>query len=220
MESRYNIKKETEIKTSVYFNPTEIHNLDDIKTILENNDSISVYPNSEESGSADNNFKNVIDYIYRIFDKSRFLCKGIGSQYLLESFERQDAVVVIGSLIDILPNGNVFGFAGLKFNQSENSLYIDIICSHSGIKGAGDFLIKKLEDISRNLSIDKIYLKSVEWAISFYEKYGYIKQDTSCIDDCLMIKTIRKKFGGKKRKTKRRKTNKNKTNKRRPRKNQ
>jgi hypothetical protein len=215
MESRYNIKKETEIKTSIYFNPTEIHNLDDIKIILENNDSISVYPNSEdESESTDNNYKNVTDYIYRIFDKSRILCKGIGSQYLLESFNRNDAVVVIGSLMDILPNGNVFGFAGLKFNQTENSLYIDIICSHTGIKGAGDFLIKNLEDICRNLSIDKIYLKSVDSAISFYEKYGYIKQERTCIDDCLMIKTIRKKIGGKKRKTN--KKNKiNKTKKRR-----
>jgi hypothetical protein len=202
MESRYNIKKEMEIKTSIYFNPTEIHNLDDIKTILENDASIRVYPNSEdESESIDNNYKNVTDYIYRIFDKSRVLCKGIGSQYLIESFNRNDAVVVIGSSMDILPNGNVFGFAGLKFDQTENSLYIDIICSHSGIKGAGDFLIKKLEDICRNLSIDKIHLKSVEWAISFYEKYGYIKQDTSCVDDCLMIKTIRKKIGGKKRKS-------------------
>jgi hypothetical protein len=72
-----------------------------------------------------------------------------------------------------------------------------------------------LEDICRNLSIDKIYLKSVEWAISFYEKYGYVKQDTSCLDDCLMIKNIRKKIGGKKRKTRKtRKTNKtNKTKK-------
>jgi len=209
MESRYNIKKEMEIKTSVYFNPREIHNLDDIKIILENDTSISVYPNSEDdSESTYNNYKNVTDYIYRIFDKSRVLCKGIGSQYLIESFNRNDAVVVIGSSMDVLPNGNVFGFAGLKFNQEENSLYIDIICSHTGIKGAGDFLIKKLEDISRNLSIDKIYLKSVEWAISFYEKYGYIKQDTSCVDDCLMIKNIRKKIGGKKRKTKRNKTNK------------
>lgn len=218
MESRYNIKKETEIKTSVYFNPTEIHNLDDIKTILENDHSVSVHPNSEEGESVDNNFKNVTDYIYRIFDKSRFLCKGIDSEYLLESFERHDAVVVIGSSMDILPNGNVFGFAGLKFDQTENSLYIDIICSHSGIKGAGDFLIKKLEDICRNLSIDTIHLKSVAWAISFYEKYGYIKQDTSCTNECLMIKTIRKKIGGKKRKTKRRKTKRRKT--KRSRKNQ
>ena len=48
----------------------------------------------------------------------------------------------------------------------------------------------------------KIYLKSVNSAISFYEKYGFIKKNPLCDDMCLIIKTINKKIGGKTKKRK------------------
>ena len=53
------------------------------------------------------------------------------------------------------------------------------------------------------LHLTKIYLTSVKSAISFYEKYGFIKKNPLCDDMCLMIKTIKKNIGGKtnKRKT-------------------
>ena len=47
-----------------------------------------------------------------------------------------------------------------------------------------------------------IYLKSVKSAISFYEKYGFIKKNPLCDDMCVMIKTINKKIGGKTKKRK------------------
>ena len=109
-----------------------------------------------------------------------------------------DAVIIIGSTMDILPNGNIFGFALINFDEKTNSIYIDVICSHIGIKGAGDILINQIEDISRRLFIGKIHLKSVKSAISFYEKYGFIKNDKLCDDMCTMIKNINTKNGGKK----------------------
>jgi len=48
----------------------------------------------------------------------------------------------------------------------------------------------------------KIYLKSVKSAISFYEKYGFIKKNPLCDNMCLMIKNINKKLGGKTKKRK------------------
>jgi predicted GNAT family N-acyltransferase len=98
---------------------------------------------------------------------------------------------------------NIFGFALIKFDQKHNSIYIDVICSHIGIKCAGDILIKEIEYISKTLSMTEIYLKSVNTAISFYERYGFTKYNKLCDDMCLMIKSIKKKNGGKKRKDKR-----------------
>jgi len=199
MSLRYNINN-IDTKTHIYFKPTESNNLDDIKTLLEQDDTMYIYPNNEVVNQY-NSYKNVTDYIYRIIKKTKFLCKGLNPNYILDSFDNVDAVVIISSSINILPNGNIFGFALINFNEQSNSIYIDVICSHIGIKGAGDILINKIEDISRRLLITKIELKSVKRAISFYEKYGFTKYDKSCDDMCLMMKSINTKNGGKKRKT-------------------
>ena len=58
--------------------------------------------------------------------------------------------------MNILPNGNIYGFALVEFHEKYNSIYIDVICSHLGIKGAGDVLIKTVEDISRKLLMSEI----------------------------------------------------------------
>lgn len=181
---KYNIKNnEKNIKTYIYFNSTKNNKLEDIQLLLDN-ENFNIYPNS---------YKNVTEYIYRIVNNSNFLCKGLNPEYILQSFDEVDAVVVIGSQMNILPNGNVFGFASIKFDEKHNSIYIDVICSHIGIKGAGDILIKTIEHISKTLLMTKIYLNSVESAISFYEKYDFVKEDKSCNDMCVMIKTLRQR---------------------------
>lgn len=200
MSLRYNVKNNIDTKTHIYFKPTESNNLHDIKLLLEDDDKINVYPNNEDL-NPHNSYKNVTDYIYRIITELKFLCKGLYPDYILDSFDDVDAVIIIGSTMDILPNGNIFGFALINFDEKTNSIYIDVICSHIGIKGAGDILINEIEDISRRLFIGKIQLKSVKSAISFYEKYGFIKQDELCDNMCTMIKNINTKKGGKKGKT-------------------
>jgi hypothetical protein len=188
MSAKYNLQKYGDIHTHVFFRPTGTNDLEDIKTILESDDNIRVYPNSEDMKS----YYNVADYIHRLIVKSEFLCKGINPEYVDDSFKQVDAVVVIGSS-NILPNGNLFGFALIKFDEHNNAIYIDVICSHIGIKGAGEFLLKTLEHIGRTLLMTEIYLTSVKTAITFYEKYGYIKIHKSCEQMCLMLKSIRRK---------------------------
>jgi predicted GNAT family N-acyltransferase len=201
MSLRYNIKNNIDTKTHIYFKPTENNNLDDIKVLIEDDKKLHIHQNDEYVNKY-NNYTNVKDYIIGIINKTGFFCKGLNSDYISDSFDNVDAVVIIGSLMDILPNGNIFGFALIKFDQKHNSIYIDVICSHIGIKGAGDILIKEIEYISEKLLMTEIYLNSVDTAISFYERYGFTKYDKSCDDMCLMIKSIKKKNGGKKRKTK------------------
>jgi hypothetical protein len=198
MSLRYNLKNDGNIKTYVYFKPTESNILDDIKLLISSDDEIQVYPNNEnEDVNASNSYKNITDYIYRIIKKSEFLCKGLNPQYVSDSFKTSDAVVVIGSSINLLPNGNIYGFALINFDEAHNSIYIDVICSHNGIKYAGEILLQKIQDICGKLFMTKIHLKSVKSAISFYEKYGFTKKEPLCDHMCLMIKTINKKIGGK-----------------------
>jgi len=202
MSLKYNIKNSKNNKISIYFKPTDRNHLDDIKLLLDDDANINLYHNNNESES--NSYKNVTDYIYRIIDKSGFLCKGLNPDYILDSIDDADAVVVVGSSMNILPNGNIFGFALIQFDEKYNSIYIDVICSHVGIKGAGDILIKALEYISKKLFMTEIYLTSVKSAITFYEKYGFTKYDKLCNDMCIMIKSLKKR-GGRKRKTRKNK---------------
>jgi hypothetical protein len=196
MSLRYNINNRN-TKTHIYFKPTDNnYHLHDIKIILDNDDKINLYHNNNESES--NSYKMVTDYIYRIINKSGFLCKGLNPNYILNSIQDADAVVVVGSSMNILPNGNIFGFALIQFHEKYNSIYIDVICSHIGIKGAGDILINDLIYISKKLFMTEIYLTSVKSAITFYEKYGFTKYDKLCNDMCLMIKSMNKNYGGKK----------------------
>lgn len=212
MSLRYNLKNDEDIKKYVYFKPTESNILDDIKTLIETDAEIKVYPNNEDVDSY-NSYKNIKDYIYRIITNSKFLCKGLNPSYVYDSFDTVDAIVIIGSSINLLPNGNIYGFALINFDEAHNSIYINVICSHIGIKYAGDILIKTIQDICGKLFMTNIYLNSVKSAISFYEKYGFTKKEPLCDDMCLMLKTINKKAGGKtnkRKKTKRiKKTKKN-----------
>jgi hypothetical protein len=200
MSLRYSIRDSADTKTYIYFKPTENTDLDDIKMLLGSEGSIEVYDDAEGS-DPNNSYKNVKDYIYRIITSSEFLCKGLNPEYILDSFDEVDAVVIVGSTMNILPNGNVFGFALIKFEERTNSLYIDVICSHVGIKGAGELLINQIGDICSHLFITKVQLKSVKSAISFYEKYGFIKTGV-CKNLCLMEKSIRTTAHGKRTKTK------------------
>ena len=157
LKYRYNIKNIEEHKTYIYFNPTKINptksnNLEDINNdldaikllLIEDDDRIDVYPNNEDVNQSNNSYKDVTDYIYRIINNPEFLCKGLNPDYILKSFDNVDAVVIIGSLMNILPNGNIFGFALINFDQDHNSIYIDVICSHKYIEGAGDILMKEI----------------------------------------------------------------------------
>jgi N-acetylglutamate synthase-like GNAT family acetyltransferase len=209
LDEKFDINKKTTI-TYICFNPTK-HNLEDIKVLIEHNTySIHIYPNNEDTNNSYENIKNYIStkIINEIF------CKGLSYGYIFDSFDNVDAVVIIGDSNDILPNGNIFGFALIKFNQKRNSIYIDVICSHYGIKGAGKKLIEEIENISKTLSMKKIYLNSVKKVISFYEKYGFIKDyEKSCkIDTC---KKMIKYINGGKRKTQKKSRKINKTRKNR-----
>ena len=56
----------------------------------------------------------------RLISKSEFLCKGLNHDYIVTSFDNADAVIIIGSSMNVLPNGNIFGFALINFDEKHN----------------------------------------------------------------------------------------------------
>jgi len=220
MDSKFNLKS-LDISQYIYFNPTKIASIEDIKTIVELDNTFKL-PNE---ANVNDNYANLSDYIYRNIRNSNFLCKGLNANYVKDAFTTSDAVLAISSSgVELMPNGNIFGFALLIFDETDNSIYIDVICSHSGIKYAGEVMINKVLELCEMLLIKKIKLKSVTSAIPFYEKYGFVKIGL-CADSnqlCEMEKIYKKKaIGGKSKASRKRfgKTNKRKKTKKSKRKN-
>ena len=123
MSLKYNLKNDGNIQTYVYFKPTESNNLDDIKKIIKHDHKIDhkikVYPNNLDVDPY-NSYENVTDYIYRIITESKFLCKGLSPSYIYDGFYTADALIIIGSSMDLLPNGNIYGFALINFDIKDN----------------------------------------------------------------------------------------------------
>ena len=219
MNNKYNIKNDTNVQTYIYFkperslfNPTK-DKRNKFWLNFEADPKFKVYPNGNDIDSDDdeddttvqniyeNSYKNVTDYIYRLITNSKFLCKGLNAEYVAKTFDIADAIVIVGSKNNILPNGNIFGFALINIDnpgREYKSIYIDVICSHIGIQGAGHILMNAIEYIGRQLSMNHIYLRSVPRAEAFYKKYGFLKYGKECnYDGCIMRKYINRKKGGK-----------------------
>jgi hypothetical protein len=178
---------------------------------LEGDTNFKVYPDSNDVDGDDGttlqnlyetSYKNIAEYIYRLTKNSQTLCKNLPDYVGLKSFYSADAIVIVGSKNNILPNGNIFGFALININGPQqrppNSINIYVICSHTGIQGAGHILINAIEYIGRKLLMTHIYLRSVPKAEEFYKKYGFLKYGQECTyDGCIMRKYINRKKGGK-----------------------
>jgi hypothetical protein len=174
---KYDIRKSEKIKTSVYFR------INDIVTRLH---TPSMQIDVEPHGHT---YKEITKRIDKMVQDG-LLCKGLSHTHISGVFDKADAVFVVHSS-DILPNKEtILGFALVQFLLHEEAFYVNIICSHKEVKGAGEFLLKKMEEISRKLSKKYIKLDSVNSAITFYEKFGFVKDIKTCNHMCLMIKRL------------------------------
>jgi hypothetical protein len=188
MSSKYVISSDN-VSTSIFFNPIYKRRVEDIILMLESNDENKVYSKKAI-------YKEITEYVNKKVSHTKSFCKGLNEEYITYSIDEMDAIVAIGTKgMDILPNGNIFSFALIKFNDNDNSIYIDVICSNANIKGAGDVLIRSIENISKTLYITKIKLKSVYDAITFYKRYGFSKiKSCDDVDElCEMEKIVEKK---------------------------
>lgn len=96
---KYAIKSPRNVKHHLFVNPAARHGLEDILTLLELQTALEI-----SSGPA---YQEVSRYIERLVNKSGFLCRGLNPDYVVESLASADAVIVVGSSMSVLPNGNV-----------------------------------------------------------------------------------------------------------------
>ena len=189
-----------ELKTHIFFNPYTFHDLEDIKTLLSSDFVIDF-----------EDYDDIKKYVMPKVINDTLCGGGLNDRYVYYSFDQVDAIVILGSN-NILPDGNIYGFALVNFDEAKNAIYIDVICSNKDVRGAGEILIRDIERMTNILLMNGIYLNSVKSAIKFYEKFGFKKHDDSCVDMCLMIKSLKKK---KTKDAKGRKTNKHRISRRR-----
>ena len=111
------------------------------------------------------------------------MCMGVESGYILEKFDECDYVVVLTEIDKPVYSfrkeafiDNLCGLVFLKehspkdYTKNTDYLYISLICS---IKGVGNHLMKKCEDIARMLNKTKIKLDSLDAPLGFYLYKGY-----------------------------------------------
>jgi hypothetical protein len=191
------------VKNYLYFNPPAIEDefgdTTNIKTIIETLPILSVHPKQEEIPFKTELYrqvsKNIID---TVLDTDKF-CSGINDAYIKQSITDSDAILVV----ETTRNKVLYGFVTLKFLSSKNTLYIDLICTNTDIKGVGKHILKLIDEICEITGINNITLKSVTSAVTFYLKHNFV-----CDGQCNLKKTLtfeKGKGDNNKRKTSKRK---------------
>lgn len=191
-DAKFALKK-TQTQTSIFFNNSKLNDndfLESVKLVVEESGNYDVFPKPDSTGNTD--YRSVCMLINSKITHSEALCKGLNPTYIKGEMPRTEAIIAIGSKgMDILPNGNLFAFAMLVLDERRNSMYLDIICSNNGIKGAGHILMTEINRIAKSMFITKITLNSVFDAVEFYEKYGFVRQEVCKEGDlCEMTKRI------------------------------
>jgi hypothetical protein len=201
------------VKNYLYFNPDAIEDefgdTTNIKTIIETLPTLSVHPKQEEVQFKSELYsqvsKNIID---TVLDTDKF-CGGINDGYVKQSIADSDAILVV----ETTRNKVLYGFVTLNFVNSTNTLYIDLICTNTDIKGVGKHILKLIDEICEITGINNITLKSITSAVTFYLKHNFV-----CEGQCNLKKTLIFEKGkgnnNNKRKTTKRKIKKRKTTKR------
>ena len=185
----------------LFFNPAIIKKNDykhnKYNFLLENTGDLTIYPNKDDSEKMKTSlFKKFRDELYKDIRSSKKFCDGLQASYVKDSLKDCDAILRIES--SMTRSKKINGFATLKLLKNSKSLYIDVICTNTDIKGTGSYMIKLLTKLCDDISLEHIKLSSATQALPFY-----LKTDFECDPLCKMIKDIK---GGNK--TKRRHLNK------------
>ena len=190
-KTRTSIRDMENHMSMIMINPQSTSDLQEITKSLKKDKNIPIYSNND--APKHNSYEHIQTSIQSLIKDSKVLCKGINNDYISELFDDSDAVFVVGSYENpgaILPSGKIYGFVLINFNELRKELYIEIFCTHSGMKYVGEHIMKQLTKISEILEFSAIRLKSVASAISFYEKYGFEKTVESYEDMCVMVKLL------------------------------
>jgi len=183
-----NVINADKINNILFFNPTIIKSNDYKRSkynlLLENPGDLTIYPNEDETEKKRVSlFKKFREELYKEIRSSKKFCDGLTASFVNDSLKECDAIMRIES--SMTRSKKINGFATLKFLKSSKSLYIDVICTNTDIKGTGSYMIKLLTKMCDEISLENIKLSSATKALPFY-----LKTDFDCDPLCKMIKHI------------------------------
>jgi hypothetical protein len=145
---------------------------------------LEIFPNNEDNEQKKvSAFKKFRDGLYKGIRSSGKFCDGLKAGFVKDSLKDCDAILRVESTMT--RSKKINGFATLKFYKSSKSMYIDVICTNTDIKGTGTYMIKLLNKICKELSIEHIKLSATESAVPFY-----LKTEFECDPLCKMIKSV------------------------------
>jgi hypothetical protein len=185
MTTTINIDK---INNIVFFNPKIIKENDykqrKYEKLIDESDNIEVYPKEQDNEKQkQSSFKKFRTELYKDIRSSGKFCDGLQATYVKESLMNCDFILRVES--SQTRSKKINGFATLKMYKGSKSLYVDVICTNTDIKGTGSYMVKLLSKICDTISLDSIKLSSATQAVPFY-----LKTDFECDPLCKMKKEI------------------------------
>jgi hypothetical protein len=176
------------VNNILFFNPMIIkknaYKYNKYTILLENPSNLTIYPSEDDSEKKRiSSFKKFREELYKDIRASGKFCDGLHASYIKDSLRECDAVLRIES--SQTRSKKINGFATLKFLRNSKSLYIDVICTNTDIKGTGSYMVKLLTKVCSEISLDHIKLSSATQALPFY-----LKTDFDCDPLCKMVKDI------------------------------
>jgi len=177
------------INNILFFNPKIIKDNDYKREkynhlLIEKPEDFIILPTEDKTEREKNNeFKKFREHLYKGIRSSGKFCSGLAASYIKDSLIECDAVLRVES--SITRSKKINGFATLKFYKGSKSLYIDVICTNTEIKGTGTYIINLLNDFCKENGLKNIKLGSATQAVPFY-----LKTNFECNPLCKMIKPV------------------------------
>lgn len=185
MTTAINIDK---INNVIFFNPKIIkennYKRHKYEILSEEEKQFEIYPKNDDTEKQKQSaFKKFRTDLYKDIRSSGKFCDGLQASYVKDSLMECDFILRIES--SQTRSKKINGFATLKMYKGSKSLYVDVICTNTDIKGTGTYMIKLLSNICDIISLDSIKLSSATQALPFY-----LKTDFECDPLCKMKKEI------------------------------
>ena len=177
------------INNILFFNPKMIKDNDfkrgKYNHLLEETPNDLIVLPSEDSTEREkvSEFKKFKEHLYKGIRSSGKFCDGLSAGFIKDSLNECDVVLRVES--SMTRSKKINGFATLKFYKGSKSLYIDVICTNTDVKGTGTYMINFLNKISNEISIENIKLSATESAVPFY-----LKTKFECNPLCKMIRHV------------------------------
>jgi len=111
----------------------------------------------------------------RMLSLVRGICSGLDIFYSMRKLEKVDMYITL----TYGEPEKLIGFIYVTLYKTAKDLFIDLVCTRNNVKGAGAFLMDFCIKMAISARYKQMTLDSVNDAVTFYEKFGFIKLERS-----------------------------------------